>query len=40
MLPFIPIGINYLIGKRSSFFELGLGATYASGNLEFTSINN
>ncbi|TAF47243.1 MAG: hypothetical protein EAZ64_00780 [Sphingobacteriales bacterium] len=24
----IPIGINYLIGKKSSFFEVGLGVTY------------
>ncbi|RYY06349.1 MAG: hypothetical protein EOP43_06620, partial [Sphingobacteriaceae bacterium] len=24
----IPIGLNYLIGKKINFFEIGLGATY------------
>jgi hypothetical protein len=28
----IPVGINYLLGKKSSFFEIGLGATYFGTN--------
>ncbi|MDP4285811.1 MAG: hypothetical protein Q8891_15445 [Bacteroidota bacterium] len=26
----VPVGLNYLIGKKSSFFELGAGYTYLS----------
>lgn len=28
----IPFGLNYLLGKEASFFEIGLGATYLGVN--------
>jgi hypothetical protein len=30
----IPISLNYLLGKGNKFFEIGLGATYTSVNMQ------
>lgn len=27
----VPVGLNYLLGKRGKYFEMGLGATYIRG---------
>lgn len=31
----LPVQLNYLLGKNEKFFELGLGATYATAALDF-----
>jgi hypothetical protein len=38
-----PVGVNYLLGKRGKYFELGLGATYlfaADRSNNFSPVNN
>ena len=36
----IPVMLNYLIGKRKNFLELGLGATYVSAKFDFLGLSN
>lgn len=38
----IPVSLNYLLGKGKNFFEIGLGATFASAKLgnDFLSDDN
>ncbi|HLG35617.1 MAG TPA: hypothetical protein VI757_12115 [Bacteroidia bacterium] len=34
----IPLGLNYIMGKNGKYFELGIGATFISGDI-FNSSN-
>ena len=34
-----PLSINYLIGKRNHFLELGGGATFTTGRIDFADID-
>ena len=36
----IPIGLNYLMGKKNKYFEVGLGATFVSSDALKSSTDN
>lgn len=36
----VPLSLNYLLGEGKNFFELGLGATYISGNSSSDFFDN
>lgn len=36
----VPVMVNYLLGKEKHYFEVGLGATYASGKVNSFDFGN